>query len=88
MNDLLFNSKEDQASLEETYAKFCAFLIKHQKVLKDIIIGMVPDINDPVMNLMPRKSLPEYLMEKALNELPKLCLLENPLHFTYCVVSP
>ena len=36
------------------------------------------------MNLMPRKSLPEYLLQKASSELPKLCLLENPLHLSHC----
>lgn len=84
MNDILINSKEDQSLLEETYLNFGNLLLKHQKTLKNIIIGMVPDLNDPVMNLIPRKPLPEYLLQKVSDQLPKFCLLENPVHFSYC----
>lgn len=83
MNDILINSKEDQSLLEETYQNFSNLLLKHQRTLKNIIIGMIPDISDPVMNLIPRKPLPEYLLQKVCQELPKFCLLENPVHFSY-----
>lgn len=83
MNDILINSKEDQSLLEETYQNFSNLLLKHQKTLKNIIIGMVPDLSDPVMNLIPKKPLPEYLLQKVSQELPKFCLLENPVHFSY-----
>jgi len=87
MTDILINSKEDQLSMEEAYNNFASLLLKHQQFIKNTIIGLVPDITDPVMNLMPRKSLPEYLLQKISTELPKFCLLENPVHLSHCVIT-
>lgn len=81
----LINSKEDQAALEDSFKQFANLLTKTKQYLKQTIIGLVPDLEDPVMKLHPRKSLPDYLFNDYQNSLPQLCLFENPLHFSHFV---
>ena len=87
-SQVLINSKEDQDALEESYKNFSNLLLKYQKILAQVVVGMVPDLHDVVMNLLPRKPLPDYLLHELCNELPRFVLLENPLHFIHCVDSP
>lgn len=81
--DISGGTKEDQLLLEEKFQSLTAVLMRHQKFLGSLVIGIVPDISDPLMNLLPRKGLPEYLVEKLATDFPRVCLMENPLHFCY-----
>ena len=81
--DFSGGTKEDQLLLEEKFNNLSTVLLRHQKYLGDMVIGIVPDITDPLMNLLPRKGIPEYLVEKLSTDFPRVCLMENPLHFSY-----
>lgn len=81
--DISGGTKEDQLLLEEKFQNLTTVLMRHQKFLGSLVIGIVPDISDPLMNLLPRKGLPEYLVEKLSTDFPRVCLMENPLHFCY-----
>jgi DNA polymerase alpha/epsilon subunit B len=81
--DISGGTKEDQMLLEDKFNSLATVLLRHHKFLGDLVIGIVPDLTDPLMNLLPRKAIPEYLVEKLSTDFPRVCLMENPLHFSY-----
>lgn len=67
----------------EKFRNFKKILLRYKNILDKMYVLLVPEINDPWINVLPRKPLPEFLVSSILEAFPKIIAVENPCNFSF-----
>lgn len=67
------------------FKEFKVILTRYRKIIDQVQMALVPDFNDPWINTLPRKPLPENLINDILESFPSIMALENPGNISFMV---
>lgn len=67
------------------FKEFKVILTRYKKIIDQVQMALVPDFNDPWINTLPRKPLPENLINDILESFPSIMALENPGNISFMV---
>jgi hypothetical protein len=76
---------EDQKRMISKFSNFRKVLQRYKPIVERMFMILVPDINDPWLNVVPRKPLPESLISQVVEHFPNIIAAENPCNFSFLV---
>ena len=83
--DKNIRNQEDMDNMMNKFKEFKAILTRYKKIVEQVQMALVPDFNDPWINTLPRKPLPENLISDILESFPTIMAVENPCNISFMV---